>query len=136
VPNLVFILFFTLAFFENKNKNYLIVFYAVLAGILLDVFSYTYLGPAIILLIIIGFLLKKAQALLKNRQNTFPFAYFLPLFIIFLSAYDFILDVYLKFLDPGRISTFSATGIIFSIIYNSAIASMLFFIYKWQKHTK
>src|SRR3989344_9256457 len=87
-PNLVFIFFFSLAFFNRKDKNYQIIYLASIAGILLDISSYTYLGPSIISLIIIGFLLKKIQLLLKERKDNYPFAYFLPLFLVFFVIYQ------------------------------------------------
>ena len=126
VPNLVFILFFLLVFFEKKSSDYKIILFAVIGGILLDILSYTYLGPSIVLLIAIGFLLKNIQLLLKNRQDGHPFVYFLPLFIIFLLAYNALMDL----------SYFDAK-IFLSLFYNSLIASLLFFIYKkWRKFTK
>lgn len=138
VPNLVFILFFLLVFFENNPdhpfghapRNYQIIFIAAAAGIFLDIFSYTYLGQSIILLIIIGFLLKNTQSLLKNREDRYPFIYFLPLFVIFLLAYNLLLSSYLYFLDPNKIIISIGTKTIFSSIYSLLIASVFFHIYK------
>jgi len=136
IPNLVFTLFFLLVFFEKKDPsacagiNYYIIFLAITAGFFLDILSYTYLGPSIVLLIIIGFLLKKTQSLLKNSGDNHPFIYFLPLFIIFLLAYDLLLGLYLYFLDPNKIIISIGIETIFSIIYNSLVASAFFYIYK------
>lgn len=134
VPNLVFILFFLLVFFENDPRgaprNYQIIFLAATAGIFLDVFSYTYIGPSIALLIIIGFLLKNTQTLLKNKEDNNPFIYFLPLFIVFLLVYNLSLGLYLYFLDPNKIMPVFGIGIIFLAIYNTIIASVFFYIYK------
>lgn len=115
VPNLVFILFFLLIFFERPKgyPGWEVIFYSVAAGFFLDIFSYTYIGPSIVLLIIIGFTTKSLQTLLKNQKDSYPFIYFLPLFIIFLSAYSFLLG-----------------GTIFSAIYSIVIASILFYLYK------
>ncbi|MCX6718369.1 MAG: rod shape-determining protein MreD [Candidatus Staskawiczbacteria bacterium] len=113
VPNLVFILFFLLVFFEEGN-NYQIIIWSAIAGIFLDLFSYTYLGLSVVLLIIFGFLLKKVQSLLKDTEDKYPFVYFLPLFIISLLAYNFLLR----------------TEIIFSVVYSSVIASVFFYIYR------
>ena len=126
--NLVFILFFLMVFFKDPKGtpgNYQIIFLAAVAGIFLDIFSFTYLGPSIVVLLIIGFLLKKIQSLLKNRENKYPFVYFLPLFIIFLLAYKLLLGM-----------TSFGVETIFFIIYNSLIASAVFYIYKWQKFIK
>ena len=130
VPNLVFILFFLLIFFTGKGKNYQIICIAATAGIFLDLFSYTYLGPSIVLLIIIGFLIKNAQSLLKNREDSHPFIYFVPLLIISLLAYDLFLSLYLYFLDQNKSAITFGLGTIFYVIYNLLIASILFYIYK------
>jgi len=129
-PNLVFIFFFLLVFFEKKENNYQVILFAIIAGAFLDIFSYTYIGPSIVLLVIIGILLKNVQSLLKNREDNRPFIYFLPLFIIFLLAYNLLLDLYLYFLDPNKIAVIISTKIIFSLIYNSFIASVSFYLYK------
>jgi rod shape-determining protein MreD len=118
VPNLIFLFFFLLVFFLGKNNIYQVVFLAAIAGFFLDVFSFTYLGFSIVLLLIIGFLLKKTQSLLKNRQDNYSFIYFLPLFIIFLLIYNAFSGM-----------TFSSQ-VIFSIIYNSLAVSVLYYFYK------
>jgi len=130
IPNLVFILFFSLVFFDKKDNNYQVILYAVLAGIFLDVFSYTYLGPSIIILLIIGFLLKGIQMSLKSTEDKHPFVYFLPLFLIFLLAYNFLLGLYLYLLDPNKIILAFGITTIFLLIYNLFIASIFFYIHK------
>jgi len=129
VPNLVFILFFLLAYFE-KGDNYQIIFLALIAGAFLDIFSYSYLGPSIVSLMIVGFLLKKSQALLKNREDNYPFFYFLPLFAIFLLVYNLFLSLCLHFFDPSRLAVNFGFGDVFMIIYNMVLASAAFYIYK------
>jgi rod shape-determining protein MreD len=136
IPNLVFTLFFLLVFFIKKNENYQIIFFAFIAGIFLDIFSYTYIGPSIIFLLIIGFLLKKSQSLLKNRESSHPFIYFLPLFVIFLLAYDLSCGFYFYFFGFNKTAITLGAQTIFSVIYSALIASALFYIYKWQKFTK
>ncbi len=91
VPNLVFVFFFLLVFFEKPDKNLRVIFYAIIAGLFLDVFSCAYLGASIILLIIIGFLIKKIQSLLKEKKDKHPFVYFLSLFLILLVIYDLLM---------------------------------------------
>lgn len=84
-PNLVFILFFLLVFFEKNNASYKIIFYALFAGLFSDFFLSTYFGASIIIFLLIGFSVKKIQTLLKERENNqFPLIYFLPLFLVFL----------------------------------------------------
>ena len=128
--NLIFIFFFLLAFFERKNANYQIIFLAVIGGLCLDVFSFTYLGPSIAVLLVIGFLLKKTQSLLKNREDNYPFVYFLPLFVVFLITYHILLGLYLYFIDPSKIMAAFGIETISAIIYNLAVASVFFYVYK------
>ena len=130
VPNLVFILFFLLVFFEKKKKNYLIVPLAIVAGFFLDIFSYTYIGPSIVLLIITGIVLKKIQSLLKNRADNCPFIYFLPLFLIFFVVYEILLMIYLHFFGLSHaLMDFDlrfAAGIAYSLFF----ATLGFWIFK------
>ena len=134
VPNLVFILFFLLVFFEKNGRNYQIIIYAAMAGVFLDIFSYTYLGPSIILLIILGFLLKKAQELLRKGEDDYPFVYFSSLFVIFILAYYILSGMCLYFLDPSKIKFSLGLATFISTAYNLIAASILFFIYKKYFH--
>jgi len=129
-PNLVFILFFLLTFFEKKDDSYSIIFLALVAGFFSDIFSYTYLGPSIALFITIGFLLRGVQSLLKNRKDSHPFIYFLPLFVVFLLAYSLLLGACLYFLDPNKIAIGFDMRTVFSTIYNIVVATVLFYFYK------
>jgi len=134
VPNLVFALFFMLVFFENDRdvilRNYKVIFFAAVAGIFLDIFSYAYLGISIVLLIIIGFMLKKTQLLLKNKEDRYPFVYFLPLFLFFYLFYTLLYGICLSLLDAHRIAININSEIFFSLIYNLLFASVFFQIYK------
>jgi rod shape-determining protein MreD len=131
VPNIVFSFFFLLTFFEKKESDYYIFFLAILAGFLTDVFSYTYMGISVVLFSIIGILIKKIQLLLTSREDDFPFFYFLPLFILFLSVYNLLKYVCVQYLNFNRITMVYGPKIIISIIYSSMVASLFFYIYKW-----
>ena len=137
IPNLVFILFFLLVFFEKFNQSYEVVLLSLVAGGLLDVISpYKYIGPSVILLVLIGILLKKAQSALKNKDDGYPYAYFLPLFVVFLLAYELSLGLYLFFIDPAKIVSNFGLSTIINMTYNSVVASIMFYIYKkCQKYT-
>jgi rod shape-determining protein MreD len=132
--NLVFILFSLLVFFEgpkgHPGNSSQILFLSVTAGFFLDIFSYTYIGPSIVAFIIIGFLLKKTQSLLKNREDNRPFVYFLPLFLIFFIVYEILLMLFLHFIDSSHALISFDLKFAGGIIYNSLIASVLFFIFK------
>jgi rod shape-determining protein MreD len=134
IPNLVLIFFFLIVFFSRQGRDSAVtgenIFYAIIAGTLLDIFSYTYIGPSIILLIFLGFLLKKSQSLLKNRDDNYPVVYFYPLLIFFILAYDLLMGLYLYFFGLNiSIMNFNF-GTILSIIYNLIIASVFFYLYK------
>lgn len=131
VPNLVFVLFFLLAFFKGKAVSYSVIFYAVVAGFFLDIFSFTYLGPSIILLAGLAFLLKKIQALLKNQQDQHPVIYFLPLFVIFLSLYKILLTIILGLLGPLHTKIALDWQFFAGIGYSFLFAVIAFYIYKF-----
>jgi cell shape-determining protein MreD len=119
-PNLVFVLFFTLVFFSRKGDYYYLVFCAIFAGLFLDTFSTTFFGLSIIILSIVGFTVKWIQAMLQIKKNdNFPFSYFLPIFFVSLLAYDLILQSFSLYL-----------GFFVGIVYNLALASIFFYIYK------
>jgi len=124
VPNLVFILFFLLVFFAKKNQLYQVLFPAICAGFFLDMFSYSYFGKYIILLLIIAILIKKTQSLLKSLDDNFPFIYFLPLFLI----YYIIFEIFSSF-------TFNL-GFLATIVYNLIVASGIYFVFKKYGYTK
>lgn len=140
VPNLVFVFFFLLVFFikhgSYSDQNYIIIFLSVTAGIFLDISSFSFLGLSVIMLAVIGFALKKIQSLLKNREDSRPFIYFLPLFIICFLLYDLSFGFYLQIFYADKVVAGFDAKIIFSVVYNSIIASALFYIYKWQKFIK
>ena len=141
-PNLVFILFFLFVFFEgvpgvssesflgHSSRSYVVILLALAAGFFLDIFSYTYLGPSIVFLIIISFLLKGTQSLLKSRKDNYPLVYFLPLFVVFWGIYNLLLSLYFYFIDSNKIIISFGTETIFAVIYNLVIASVLFYLYK------
>lgn len=130
-PNLVFTLFFLLVFFEEKNNLIVVIFYAITAGLFLDFFSATYFGVSIILLLLIGFFVKKAQAMLQEKKdNKFPFAYFLPLFVASLLAYDLVFYIFLSRFAMGQVFLIFNRGVIAEIIYNLFFACIAFWVYK------
>lgn len=129
-PNLVLALFLLIIFFVKKEQNFEIILWAAVAGFLLDAFSYTYLGPSMILLLVIGFFVKQLRLLLKDGQDTYPLFYFLPISLISYLAYELLLGLYLNFLDPGKMAIDIGTKNIFALIYNLIIAAVFFYLYK------
>jgi cell shape-determining protein MreD len=110
--------------------NYEIVSFAIIGGFFLDIFSYTYIGPSIISLVIIGLLLKKAQSALTARDESYPFSYFLPLFVVFLLLNELIMGLYSHFIDANKLVVGFDETIISYTIYSSIFAVIFFFIYK------
>ena len=128
-PNLIFAAFFLLIFFENSKKNYQIIFLSAIAGIFLDIFSFNYLGPSVVLLLILGFLIKAVQSLLKYEADKTPFVYFLLIFAIFFLAYDFLIGLYLYFFEFNKALISFNAGNFFALVYSSLAAAILFFVY-------
>ena len=130
VPNLVFIFFVLLTFFAQKRDYYFIIFCALVAGLLLDIFSSSYIGISVLLLIVIGFGIKKIQAdLFEGGQKPVPF-YFLGLFFIAFIVYNLFIYLYYYFL--GIKTVFFVFNFMLSceIIYNLVFAFLFFLIYK------
>lgn len=122
-PNLVFIFLFLLIFFGGKKMKTSSIIYAIFAGIILDIFSGAILGFSAVLLIALGFASKKIQTSLNEKEDSYPFSYFLPLFLICLLAYEILLAAYLKDLDFGF--TFWA-----GLAYNALWAAVGYYIYR------
>jgi len=121
VPNLVLILVCLLSFFEKPNQH-LGIFGAIIGGFFLDIFSNSFIGISIIVLIIISFFIKKSLHFLKETSERYPIIYFLPLFIFSLIFYDLALVL---------VSQFNLSlGFLIEIIYNSAFAFLGFYIFK------
>jgi rod shape-determining protein MreD len=130
-PKLVFIFFLLLVFFVKNNDYRNIFFFAVLAGFFLDVFSYSYIGISIVLLIFIGFLAKKVHALLQEKEgNKFPFVYFLPIFVVSLAIYEALLRIILDKFSLSLILFDFNLVFVAGLVYNSVIASVGFYLYK------
>ena len=70
VPDIVFILFFLLVFFESFENYYQIIFYAVVAGFFADIFSvFTYIAFGLTLSLFHRDVAKKAFE--HNKTNNF-----------------------------------------------------------------
>ena len=131
IPNLVFILFFILVFFEKPKNYYAICFYAITAGFFLDVFAYSYFGVSIVLLLFIGIASKQIQSTLQeSKSDSFPMTYFSALFVASLLIYNILKEVFLdKFSIKAILISFNFSSIT-GLIYNLIIACIAFYIYK------
>lgn len=114
-PNLVFVVFFAIIFFENKHLYAMGFFTAIAAGIFLDIISSPYFGRSIVTLLIIYFMVKLAKYFLKEGGDAYPLSYFVPMFLVGL----------LVALAPNF-----SLGAIISLPYSLAFALIAFCLYK------
>lgn len=119
IPNLIFILYFLVVFFEEPQKYIQGIFSAIVAGFFLDVFSLSYFGASIIYLLIITFVLKHILFLLRKTENKYPIAYFTPLFVLSFIVYSLLFTSVINFWI-----------FLIEIIYNLVFAFFGFYIYK------
>lgn len=134
VPNFILIFLFLIIFFSPSQKkvgmNYLIFVYIVIAGLFLDIFSSAYFGVSVVLLLIIGFLAKRVQDSLREKDDQYPFIYFVSIFLVSLILYNLLLQAYFYFLDPSHITPNFGFSFFAGLIYNLIFAIIGFFVYK------
>jgi len=133
VPNLTFIVFFLIIFSDKKQKNYQIVLWSFVAGFFLDIFLHSHVGPEIIALAVIGFLLKIARVLLRNDKDEGGVWRFATLFIIIWLIYKILIMIYLRFIDPLQTPIIFNLQFIVEIFYNFAVASATLKILSYEK---
>jgi len=129
VPNFIFIIFFLFVFFSNKKSYFKTIFYAITAGIFLDILSINKIGVSVALLIIIGLLIKKMQSLLKDQKDAHPFAYFVILFCVSYIFYYLLLQIYFYFILKYILISFNFK-FLFEILYSLIFAIVGYSIYK------
>lgn len=137
-PDLVFILFFCFVFFLPIKKTslatpswlYQTVFLAGYSGFLHDIFFSCLLGPSIVIFLVIGLSVKKIQSSLSNKRGLYSFAYFIPLFIISFVIFTLLISVLSFFLTTRTAILISASGIVYSLIYDLLFAVLFFYGYK------
>ena len=132
-PNFVFIFFILLVFFSTKGSSIFggeIIFCAIIAGLLLDIFYEIYFGVSVVILIIIGFFVKKIQLLLQERGDKYPFIYFLFLFLFSFVIYQIAFILYLGFINPLHLKINISLKQLFDIFYNIIFATIGFRIFR------
>jgi|GEM_PF-1261504 len=130
VLNLIFILFFLFVFFEKQKSYYWAFFYAVVAGLFLDIFSYASLGISIVLLMAMAFLIKKTQSSLKEEKDNFSLLHFALLFLVSFILYSLLLQTCIFIIIVPHVFTKFSLGFIIEIIYNLFFAVLAFLICK------
>ncbi len=129
-PNLVFILFILLVFFSSKNQGYLIVFYSLIGGLILDIFSYSHIGVSVTIMVVLGFLLKKVQLSLFEDPKKPMFFNFLVLFFVSFITYDLFFGFYSYLFKMSDFLVSFNLQLLGKVIYNLFFASMFFSVYK------
>lgn len=91
VPNLVFILFFAVIFFQNGMHWFWGVAYAVAAGLCIDLFSlagnFPYIGPGIIACLASWTAILGLGYFLREHQDSYLIMYFCIVFLASFAAY-------------------------------------------------
>jgi len=121
IPNFIFIFFFFLVFFNKKGDYCETIFYSLLSGFFLDIFSAFRMGISMVLILIIGIMIKKIILTLREREEKYPFIYFIAIFTVSFLAYYILLEFYLCILNQCWILS------IFNISFWSGFAYTLFF---------
>jgi rod shape-determining protein MreD len=125
IPNIVFILFLLLVFFEKRNIYASVAIYAIFAGLFLDLFSSPRFAISSVILLVIGFMVKKIQLQLREKEgDKFPLVYFLPIFFVSLLTFNIFSGIL-----SGLIFKFNY-GIIAELAYNLLGALIGFYTYK------
>ena len=129
IPNIIFILFLVIIFFEEKNEYDLGFWSLVIAGFFMDILLPYFFGISLITLLIIYILEKFALHFLKEGSSRFTIFYFIPMFIGCFMIYNAIL--YLISLIFNFNISFQINSLIISSIYNLIFACIIFYTYKF-----
>ncbi len=90
VPNLVFIAYALLVFFEERGRLLQVAWYALLAGLFASVFSYQSIGISVLIFFGVGIAAKKVQDSLHEAEQARPIIHFIPLFLFSYLAYSIV----------------------------------------------
>lgn len=126
-PNLVFSLFILLCFFAREDQVLSIIFYAFIAGLLLDIFSLSLIGVSVVLFLVIGLSIKKFQTLLLESRTQSTFLYFFSVFLFSFLTYKIVLSAYYYF--SGSAIDILNLKFMGELVYTSFSAVIFLFIY-------
>lgn len=130
VPNLILISVVLLNFFEEPRKKTGLVI-AGIGGFFLDLFSYSYLGISILILVVLAFLLKKFLKVSAER-NVIHLVLVLVFSVVFYNLFLVLLDsIFLKmsFLRLFIINRFT----VLELVYNLGVGVLFYFLIKCSK---
>lgn len=137
VPNFVLILVCLLGFFSvqggpasggGKPHEYFGLFLVLIAGFFLDIFSRLFLGASIFSLIIIYFFIKKTIHILRDIPRKYSIIYFIPIFILSIILYDFLLGFFYYFSNQSEFLFPRVSILLIKITYNLIFAVIGFYL--------
>jgi rod shape-determining protein MreD len=126
-PNIIFILFFVLVFFEKKDAYYRGFFLAIIAGFISDLFLSSYFGASIISFLATYLAIKTMLYFLKERQEKYLLVYSIPMFLLCLAIYNSLLYALVHF---PYIKVTVDKNILIELLYNTVVALVVFFLAK------
>ena len=127
IPNLIFILFFIIVFFEQSSGRAVPITTAIIAGIISDLFLPSPFGVSIAAFLVIYFLYRIISHFLRSGQSDHLVFYFIGMFSVLFVAYHALL--YLAgMLFPVEASLGATTFI--SLVYSLAFGLAGFYVGK------
>jgi cell shape-determining protein MreD len=140
VPNLVLMLVCLISFsfsqkstksYKDNYNKYAVISLIIVAGLISDLFSPLFFGISAFSFLAIYFFIRKCVDILRNVSAEWQIVYFLPIFIISLIFYDFIISLFFYFSGlPGFYLFADARLLLASILYNSVLAIIVFYIFR------
>lgn len=129
VPNLLFILFFTMVFFERQSiVNQSGFFTAIIAGVLLDMALPSHFGPSIIALLAVYALHKMSMHFLPDIRDDHMIFYFMGIFSLEWLCYHALVRAYASF--TGFTFNFGPVVLV-GLVYSLIIAIIGFYLYRY-----
>lgn len=125
----IFILFYLLVFFEKHHNYPAFIFFAFLAGILRDIFSFDYIGLSSIIFLAIAFSVKRLQAVFNIRKDDYSLPNFMMFFLVSFIVYS-ILSAFLFHANTGPILSLYFFK---QLVYNALAAALLFVIAQYTR---
>ena len=130
--NLIFVLFFVLVFFEEKNQYYRGIFLSLLAGTILDIFSPYSFGYSILSLLIIYGIIKIMMHFITQTKYVYLLLRFM---LVFTGTFFFYNELMHILAHLPRISFTADITMLTRLCINLIFATIAFFIYiKYIKH--
>lgn len=124
IPNLVFVLFYLLIFFEERGDGFT---WSIIAGFFLDVFMTSHFGISIICLLVVYFDQKLLRYFLKEMHGKYLIFNFLAMFsanFIFYNVLVYIASIIFDFQFTVGF------GLIVSLLYSIVFLLPAFYIFK------